>query len=80
MISALAKNLDARGLLLESVEWPDVHSLAESLSAKNTMTGGHRPMDILHLATAKHLRLTHFLTFDANQKKLVEAEGLVVLL
>ncbi|MDZ4816331.1 MAG: PIN domain-containing protein [Verrucomicrobiota bacterium] len=80
MISALAKNLDARGLLLESVEWPDVHSLAESLSAKNTMTGGHRPMDILHLATVKHLRLTHFLTFDANQKKLVEAEGLVVLL
>jgi predicted nucleic acid-binding protein len=35
-------------------------------------------MDILHVATALHLGATEFLTFDANQKELAEAEGLVV--
>jgi hypothetical protein len=42
------------------------------------MKGGHRAMDILHLATTKHLGLKRFLTFDGNQKTLAEAEGLVV--
>jgi predicted nucleic acid-binding protein len=78
MIGALTANVKAGSLALETVEWPDVHSIAEALSAAHTMKGGHRPMDIIHLATAKHLGLRHFLTFDENQKKLAEAEGLVV--
>jgi predicted nucleic acid-binding protein len=78
MIGALNANVKAGNLKLETVEWPDVHSIAETLSASHTMKGGHRPMDILHLATAKHLGLKHFLTFDGNQKKLAQAEGLVV--
>jgi predicted nucleic acid-binding protein len=78
MIGVLNANVKAGSLTLEIVEWPDVHSIAETLSASHTMKGGHRPMDILHLATAKHLGLKHFLTFDGNQKKLAEAEGLVV--
>ncbi len=78
MIGVLITNVKAGGLVLATVEWPDVHSIAETLSATHTMKRGHRPMDILHLATAKHLGLKHFLTFDSNQKKLAEAEGLVV--
>lgn len=78
MLGALSANLGVGALILESVDWPDVHSLAEQLSAKYTMTGGHRPLDILHVATAKHLKLEQFLTFDANQKKLAEAEGFAV--
>ena len=35
-------------------------------------------MDILHVATALELGVKEFLTFDGNQKKLAEAEGLVV--
>jgi predicted nucleic acid-binding protein len=35
-------------------------------------------MVIIHLATAKHLGLKQFLTFDGNQKKIAEAEGLKV--
>ena len=35
-------------------------------------------MDILHVATAIELGAKAFLTFDANQKKLAEAEGLFV--
>ena len=40
--------------------------------------GRHRLADILHVATAVHLGGAQFLTFDANQKKLAEAEGMVV--
>jgi len=58
------------------VEWPDVHRLAEQLSDKYTETLGHRLVDILHVATALHLGVREFLTFDANQKKLAKAEGL----
>jgi predicted nucleic acid-binding protein len=75
MIGALEANVKSGSLRLETVEWPDVHSIAEALSATYTMKGGHRPMDIIHLATAKHLGLKHFLTFDANQKRLAQSEG-----
>lgn len=78
MIGVLAANLKAGSLTLATVEWPDVHSIAETLSATHTMKGGHRSMDIIHLSTASHLGLKRFLTFDGNQKKLAEAEGLVV--
>jgi len=33
---------------------------------------------MLHIATALHLGVREFLTFDGNQQKLAEAEGLVV--
>lgn len=44
----------------------------------HTLTGGHRGFDILHLATAVLVKAQQFLTLDGNQKKLAEAEGLVV--
>ena len=78
MMGVLAANVKAGGLTLTTVDWPDVHSIAETLSATHTMKGGHRPMDIIHLATAKHLKIGQFLTFDGNQKKLAEHEGLVI--
>jgi predicted nucleic acid-binding protein len=78
MIGVLASNVKTGSIILATVEWPDVHSIAETLSATYTMKGGHRPMDIIHLATAKHLKISQFLTFDGNQKRLAEAEGLVV--
>ncbi len=59
-------------------EWGDVHSLAERLSARKTMGGGHRTLDVLHVATALHAGLQTFLTFDANQAALAESEGLQV--
>ncbi len=50
---------------------------AKRLSTTHTLTAGHRGFDILHVAAAKILGATHFLTFDANQKKLAENEGLI---
>ena len=56
----------------------DVVVEAKRLSATHTLTGGHRGFDILHVATALTVKAQQLLTFDGNQKKLAEAEGLVV--
>jgi len=58
--------------------WPLVDSAAERLSELYAEAQGHRSMDILHLATAIELGAKEVLTFDGNQRKLAEAEGLVV--
>ncbi len=50
----------------------------EALSSAHTLASGHRLADILHIATALHLGVAEFLAFDENQKKLAEAEGLMV--
>lgn len=78
MVKALQDQIDAGLFELAAVDWQDVHSIAEVLSATHTIKQGHRSMDVLHLATAKHLKVKHFLTFDRNQKKLAVAEGLDV--
>ncbi len=50
--------------------------MAEHLSEKHTGLTGNRTLDILHLATAKHLSAKNFLTFDGRQKALAKAAGL----
>jgi len=80
MLRALQSDLADGILELVAPDWADVHRLAEELSAKHTESGGHRLADILHVATAIHFGAEQFLTFDANQKKLAEAEGLVASL
>jgi predicted nucleic acid-binding protein len=55
-----------------------VIATAKRLSATHTLAGGHRGFDILHVAAALEMGAGQFLTFDANQKKLAEAEGLEV--
>ena len=78
MLRALHSDLAAGILKMASPDWVDVHRIGEELSAKHTQTNGHRLVDILHVATAIHLGKEQFLTFDANQKRLAEAEGMVV--
>ena len=72
---------DLRNSVLKSVpvDWAVVHQSAEDLSARFTSSGGHRLADIIHVATALHLGKTEFLTFDANQRRLAEAVGLIVV-
>jgi len=78
LFAALDSNLADKAFMISKVEWSDVHSRAEGLSAQYTIKGGHRPMDILHLSTSMHLGLPSFLTLDTNQKKLATATGLKV--
>lgn len=78
MLRNLQTDLTTEVLKIVSVDWTDVHRIAEELSTKHTLAGGHRLADILHVATALHLASPVFLTFDENQKKLAEAEGMTV--
>ncbi len=78
MLNDLQIDLNAGLLMATPVDWSAVHQRAEALSSAHTLAAGHRLADILHVATALHLGVMEFLTFDANQKKLAEAEGLVV--
>ena len=78
MLRALQSDLANGVLKMVAPDWADVHRIAEVLSAKHAESGGHRLADILHVATAVHLGAAQFLTFDANQKKLAEAEGMEV--
>lgn len=78
MLRNLQSDLAGGVLEVVGVDWPDVHRIAEELSAKHTVADGHRLADILHVATALHLASPVFLTFDANQRKLAESEGMSV--
>lgn len=78
MLADLKSDLVNGAVVVIPVGWPHVHNAAERLSELYTDSNGHRAMDILHVATAIELGAKEFLTFDANQKKLAEAEGLVV--
>ncbi len=69
---------DSGRLQIHVCNLADVVDEAKRLSATYTLTGGHRGFDILHVAAALILKAQQFLTFDANQKKLAEAEGLIV--
>jgi predicted nucleic acid-binding protein len=80
-LEALAKvqsNLDAGALVLVAAEWADVINIAERISAQHTIGGGHRFLDGLHVATARHFGATEFLSCDANQRKLAATEGFAV--
>jgi len=78
-LDALAKlqsNLDVGALVVAPADWADALDIAERVSARHTIAGGHRYLDVLHVATALHLGAVEFLSFDANQRKLAAAEGL----
>ena len=79
MLETLQANIAAGSIIVSPVEWQDVHSIAEKLSAQHTLTGGHRTLDVLHVATAFHLKAREFLTFDGNQAVLAKAVGLKVM-
>lgn len=77
-LGKLQANMEAGAVVPVTTDWPDVHRLAETLSKRHTMAGGHRSLDVLHVATALHLGARDFLTFDTNQRKLATAEKLKV--
>jgi predicted nucleic acid-binding protein len=78
MLEVLQENINGGVIVLVPVEWPEVHSTAERLSAQYTITGGHRALDILHVATALQVEAKQLLTFDLNQSVLARAAGLEV--
>ncbi len=78
MLAVLQDNIARGALVVVPVDWADVVGIGERLSAQYTWTEGHRGFDVLHVATALHLGCREFLTFDGQQRRLAEAEGLGV--
>jgi len=67
----------ANGSLIDApLVWPDLLSLAETLSAKHTVALGVRTLDLLHVAAAAGLNAKQFLTCDGRQLALARAAGL----
>lgn len=68
-----------RGLLqLTACDLGEVVAEADHLSELHAVAGWHRSFDILHVAAARVLKATRFLTFDLNQRKLAGALRLTV--
>jgi predicted nucleic acid-binding protein len=65
-------------LIVATSNLADVVDEAKRLSSFRTLAGGHRGFDILQVASALTMKASQFLTFDTNQKKMAEAEGLIV--
>lgn len=78
MLQDMQSDLGGKVIAVLPVDWSDVHYIAERLSKTYTKKAGFRFADILHVATALHLGVKEFLTFDLHQKKLAHAEGLKV--
>jgi predicted nucleic acid-binding protein len=79
MLEILQANIVAGLLMIPPIEdWAKVYSIAEELSAQHTIQGGHRSFDLLHVATALHVKAGRFMTFDTRQAALAKAAGLKV--
>ena len=75
-LAAFETDLQAGFLQLVTVDLTALVAEAARLSELHALRGGHRSFDILHVAGARTLRATTFLTFDANQRKLAAAARL----
>ena len=78
MIADWEEDIAAGLNVLVPADTDAVLRLARVYSLQRTASGGHRTLDILHVATAVHLGAKSFLTFDERQRKLARYAGLKV--
>jgi hypothetical protein len=74
----LQKDVRSKRLLRATVKWPSVFRLAARLSDQYSAVHGTRSLDIIHVATAKIMRVEEFVSFDGRQRALASAIGLTV--
>ena len=74
----LERDLRSGRLARSTVNWPIAFRVAARLSEIHSAVMGTRSLDILHVAAAKALRSVEFVSFDARQRKLAAAAGLIV--
>ena len=67
-------------LTLVDAMWRRTLDLASELSARHSPRLGTRTLDVLHVATAKTLKMTHFVSNDGRQSALAEAAGLRLII
>jgi predicted nucleic acid-binding protein len=80
--SALASfdaNVSDGAIEILSCEWSAVFAYTKRFAAQHARTLGIQTMDILHVASACHLRFDKFASFDLRQRRLAQSCGLTVL-
>lgn len=77
MISDLQEDIDKGLVVTVECDLLAVLTHAERISRNRTPSGGHRSLDLLHVATAVELGAHEFLSFDANQNRLARTEGML---
>ena len=77
-LTAFETDLRSGYLQLVPLDFATVIAEAARLSELHALSGGHRSSDILHVAAARLLKATTFLSFDANQRKLAATVRLAV--
>lgn len=75
-LDALAEDQAAGRWRHSDIPLDEIVAEAARLSATHTLKGGHRALDILHVAHARLAKPRLFLSFDANQLRLAKAVGL----
>ncbi len=76
MIELWEEGLATGAVEIVSCNMDAVIAYALSLARTHTATGGHRSLDVLHVATAVHLGAKEFLSFDQRQIALARSLGL----
>lgn len=74
----LERDLRAGRLAGVAVNWPIAFRMAARLSERHTATTGTRSLDVLHVAAARSLRRSAFISFDTRQRAMAAAVGLTV--
>lgn len=77
-LAAFEVDLEANVLKIAPVGLDELLDEALRLTDKYTVREGIRSMDTLHLAAAKLLGCTEFLSFDKLQRRVAELEGFSV--
>jgi predicted nucleic acid-binding protein len=62
----MAQDLRSGRLVKTAVNWPLVFRVASALSKRHSASARTRSMDILHVAAAKALRASEFISFDSR--------------
>lgn len=79
MLAQFENDLESGVVIEAGVNLADIVTEVERLSDRHTMQRGARSFDLLHIATALKWQASVFLSFDALQREIAEAEGLNVL-
>ena len=74
----LQSDLKNKRLVRSRVAWSTAFRAATTLSKRHSSRIGTRSFDILHIAAAKSLGLTRFVSFDQRQRSMAALAGLQV--
>jgi predicted nucleic acid-binding protein len=78
-LKRMRSDLDNGILLVPNLEWPELWTKADQLTAEYALTAQCRTLDVLHVAVALQLKVQSFGTTDARQMAFARKAGFKVV-